>query len=61
MRSATVRSVMVVKVSSTHHKSPATSANRYAGFMNGSSQVAQCRPSSPGPLAIGLPFDRRTG
>ena len=37
-------------------RSPATTANRYEGFGNGSSQRAQCRPSSVSPLATRLPL-----
>ena len=41
-------------------KSPATSANKYDGFLKGSSKEAQCR-SPFSPEATALPFESKMG
>ena len=51
----------VVYVSSIPPRSPTTAANRYDGFGNGSTKLAQWRPSAASPLATSLPFERSSG
>eukprot|EP00967_Tisochrysis_lutea_P069560 scaffold91472_cov31-Tisochrysis_lutea.AAC.8 len=59
--SRTLRPDIVVKLDSMPPRSPATSAKRYDGLRNGSSNSAQWRPPSASPLPTSLPLESSTG
>jgi len=52
---------IVVKVSSSAARSPATSAKRYVGFGNGSCHFTKWRPPGKSPALTGLPLESSTG